>query len=99
MYYFAYDTTGTKRLSPKAVNALGLSVMHTLRESVFPHILTPTDTMVRRYWLLSELHRMCGFDPTSLDIAKYLDLPLFKICDELVESTFLFEDTAGAPLI
>lgn len=84
---------GTKRLSPAAVSASGLSVAHSLRESIFPHDFMPREIMVRRYQILDELHKMCGFDPASLDIAGYLELPLFKINSDFAESTSFFRNS------
>ncbi|KAK0187654.1 hypothetical protein F5146DRAFT_1059984 [Armillaria mellea] len=78
-YFFASDLQGSKRVSESELETYGITLEHTVGESVFPNLCTPKAMMARRYRFLREIHQESGFDPCSTQAAEYLGLPLFKL--------------------
>lgn len=78
-YFFASNTQGSNRVSESDLEEYGITVEHTVGESVFPNLCTPKSMMARRYQFLREIHQECGFSPHSTQAAEYLGLPLFQL--------------------
>ncbi|KAK0202183.1 hypothetical protein DFS33DRAFT_1352911 [Desarmillaria ectypa] len=78
-YYFASDPQGLERVSDSELEVYGITVEHTIGESVFPNLCTPKAMMARRYRFLRDIHHECGFNPYSTQAAEYLGLPIFQL--------------------